>query len=307
MKEDSKVEVVNAEPIPLHVVILEDRVGQAQKILSVIVNSLDSVSRQTGITYSLDKDFVKSKSEVENIMNSDTKLPDLIVCDLDLKDKGAGMEVAKLISDKLYPTDVLLYTYAGIINPVGPLPENRYGATLTANIEQIEGKVTWLIWKTLLKLSDPEYTRGLILSRTTDTETLLDECLTSLFRINEEQVDYFKWKLLRDGDYNWKHKFDVLSSGLSNEMESMVKEKGINMEKVLRHLSGIFTFRNEIAHGLVEGDKGGGLFIKNKLSSNYPKDLDKSHKKRSEIKKQLSLCHSTEREISSILSCLKEN
>lgn len=307
MKENSKAEENIADAIPLHAVILEDREKQAQIILSVVKDSLKSVSKQTGIPYSLTQETVKSIEEVNYIMNRDDSLPDLVFCDLDLNVKGSGMEVAKRISNELYPTDVLLYSYAGVIDSSEVLPENRYGATLIANLDQIDGKISWLIWKTLLRLSDPEYTRGLILSRTADTETLLDECLFYLFRIHEEQADHFKWDLLRGGDYNWSHKFDVLSRGLSPKAGIKLKEKGINMETIRHHITGIFKFRNEIAHGIVKGDKGGGLFIKNKLSSGITKGTDKLHKKRSEIKKQLSLCHNTEREINSILLYLRED
>lgn len=308
MNANNKGEETNANSIPLHAMILEDRTRQGEKISSLIGESLESVSKQTGIRYSLSKvDLMDNPEEVYKILNQDDSLPDWVFCDLDLKVVGAGKEVAERISNELYPTDVLLYTYAGMISNPDPLPKNRYGATLMANKDQIEGKVVWLMWRTLVKLSDPEYTRGLLLSRAADTESLLDECLSYLFRIQESQTVSFKWGLLRGEGYNWRHKFDVLSSGLSSDAKNKLEEKGIKMVRVSGHLNGIFQFRNDIAHGIVKGDQGGGLFLKNRISSNNTADSDQFHKTRDQIKKQLCLCHNTERDISSILSILKED
>lgn len=243
---------------------------------------------QTGIGYSLKEiDLTGDPKQVYDIINNENGLPDWVLCDLDLNIEGAGKEVAKLISSELFPTDVLLYTYAGLINHPDLLPEKRYGATLMANRDEIDGRISWLMWKTLVKLSDPEYIRGLLLSRATDTESLLDEYLSYIFRIREEKAESFRWELLRGEGYNWNHKYKVLESELSKDIKSKLSEKEIKMDKIYGHLSGIFTFRNDIVHGILRADKEGGLYNRNRSSSLSHLDSSQDCKTRKDIKKQL--------------------
>lgn len=295
----------DSETIEVNVVFLEDNDSEAERMKKILEGSLASISRRNGVKLSLQSiQLMKTKADVLKVLEGEVKVPDWIFCDLNLKEKNAGLEVAKTISGRRYPTDLLLYTQAGTINSDIELLGNRYGNVWTANRDEIEGTIDKMVWRATTKLSDPEYLRGLVLSRATDTELLIDDCVSSLFRIDDELKDHFKWALLRSENYGPSSKFQAVTTYLNGLPEDKRKSIHVDTERVAKHLTGIIRIRNLVAHGIAISDGKGGLQITNRLAPENQKKGNQNNSfsnrfdlPRNDIKDHLHLCYKTDEEL----------
>ena len=311
MKAEKRTSAEEARGIQVRGIILDDSGTQGDLIRRELEGSLASVSSRTGINYNFPLPLVTANpEEVFEIIDTDKDIPDWIFCDLNLGKKGAGLAVANRIAKQLYPTDVLLYTYAGIVSEGIKLQDNRYGISLVANHDQITGRIEWLVWRTMVRLSDPEYVRGLLLSRATDVESKIDDCLASFFMISEGHIDYFKWGLLRGEGYNWLHKYGILSEGLKDMGTG--DSSGLDLAKLEKHLKDIFGLRNQVAHGIAQSDSSGGLSIKNRAADRTKgsdvkvNDVPKVVITRERVKQVLHLCYKVDDIFSNILDNLQK-
>ena len=249
---------------------------------------------------------MKKKEDVLNHIEAEKSVPDWVLCDLNLSEKGAGMEVAREILHRRYPTDILLYSNAQVLGDDSKIDKGRYGNIMTANRDQIGASIYRLVWRAAVKLPDPEYLRGLVLSRVTDTELLIDDCLATLFKISDELVDRFKWGLLRSDGYGPSFKYSVIERYLKDRLNDDFSTCPIKMDKkrehltIYNHLMGVIGTRNLVAHGLAESDEAGGLFIKNRLQ-----EQGNSLLTRDQIKRRLHLCYRTDEELKTLLEFIK--
>ena len=247
------------------------------------------------------------------VLEGDAKVPDWVFCDLNLGERDAGLEVAKIISERRYPTDLLLYTQAGILGREIESFGNRYGNVWTANRDEIEGTIDKMVWRATTKLSDPEYLRGLVLSRATDTELLIDDCVVSLFRIDDELKDHFRWGLLRNESYGPGAKYQALATYIQKLKEEERKTLSVDVDKVGKHITDIFKKRNLVAHGIAISDGKGGLQISNRLNPQNQKkgnrkndELFRDNMNRNQSKEYLHLCYQTEKELQVLLKYLTD-
>ncbi len=248
------------DAIHLRILLLDDKGSEGENVknlVRIIEGQFKSISGRMGMNVEAPSpEITTDPSRIYKIIEEEENLPDLIMCDLNLSKKGEGVKVARKITKQNYPTDVLLYSF-GAFKPKKIEIPSRYGVVLIANGSMIGGYIEWLAWRALVKLSDPEYMRGLILSRATDTEVIIDECLTNLFEIKDNLRSHFKMGLLRTEGNGPINKYEVLRS-------AMVKFKLIEKikpeeDKTLGKLRHINTKRNLVAHGRVESDGTGGV------------------------------------------------
>lgn len=328
--------------IPLRILILDDGrpdSGHLKTLEDYVKSTFGSVSARTGTKIDMQEpELTENPDSIYRIIENDENLPDLIFCDLNLKKNGSGEEVARRIAGQHYPTDVLLYSYGKSIDKDINII-SRYGVVLAANESKIEGYTESLVWRTIIKLSDPEYIRGLILSRATDTESHIDDCLVALFRIEPALKKNFKLGVLRIEGNGPGMKYRVFNSTLEDAiMEEIHKEdskaekspeaiekffKGMNKDipsiysdksfgDFLRHLEGILTDifkqRNQVAHGVATSDSKGGLIITNKLQfgnnakkGKNPASENEQYLSRDELKKFIYNCYKADQGLSWLL------
>ncbi|MCL4341230.1 MAG: hypothetical protein M1431_03940 [Candidatus Thermoplasmatota archaeon] len=296
----------DSEAIEVNVVVLEDNDTEAERMKGFLEGSLASIPIRNGVKLSLQQiQLMKTKADVLKVLEGDVKVPDWIFCDFNLREKNAGLEVANTISSRRYPTDILLYTQAGTINIDNELLWNRYGNVWTANRDEIEGTIDKMVWRATTKLSDPEYLRGLVLSRATDTEVLIDDCVGSLFRIDDKLKDFFKWALLRSENYGPGSKFHTVATYLNRLPEDEYKSIHVVPKQVEGHIKEIFRTRNLVAHGIAISDGKGGLQIRNRLTPENQKKGKQQNSPsyfpdclpRNKIKDHLHLCYKTDKEL----------
>lgn len=312
MTPTEKEKQKDGETIKVNAVILEDRDTEAERIRKFLEESLESISGRNEVKLSLQPIQIKrTKAEVLIVLENDAKVPDWVFCDLNLKDKNAGLDVAKIISDRRYPTDLLLYTQGGTLDNDIESFGNRYGNVWTANRDEIEGTIDKMVWRATTKLSDPEYLRGLVLSRATDTELLIDDCVASLFRIDDELKEHFRWGLLRNEGYGPGAKYESISTYINGLPEDDSKSLKVNVEKIGNHLKDIIGKRNLVAHGIAISDGKGGLHISNRLvPGNQKKGKSKDGKPyqfdmtRDQSKEYFYLCYQTDKELQELLEYL---
>lgn len=305
-KTPEKVEV------DIKVVLLEDVAAEAERIRGFIDSNIKSINiaNKLGLTYSITK--LEKKEDVFILMEESEQVPDWIFCDLNLKDDEAGEEVANAISRVRYPTDVLLYSQGGVLPKDLKITENRYGLTLTANRDEIDATIRILTWRAAFKMSDPEYLRGLILSRATDTELLIDECLVRFFRINEDLRTHFRYSLLKSEGNGPQNKYGVIRSFFASEYGRKLSKPTVDLDLIEAHLKRIFPLRNAVAHGLAVTDKRGGLYIinritpvKKKKSEDYPPPEYSSPISRADAMAYFHTCYKTDNELSGLIEYLE--
>ena len=303
--------------VNLSAVILEDNTTQASTTFTTLTQSIERISKLIKIrTLPLARTIKQTRAEVEELMLAENIVPDWILCDVDLKETGAGVEVAKTILKRGYPTEVLLYTQSLVFPIVEDIQSNRYCNVATANKDQIDGAIDILVWRSVTRLADPDYLRGIMLSRAADTEALIDECLVQLFgvdKIDTQLRDSFRWGLLRSEGYGQSVKFKVLNDFLKDRLQpesnAPVSFTINEFNTIRKNLECIFKTRNVVAHGIASSDEKGGLAILNRMRRG---DADgnsspgyKQNIKRDEIKQYLHLCYITEEGLRKLLTFLE--
>lgn len=308
--------------VPLYTLILEDREAEAKKVRGFFEAQIKSVNRRfQRIELTMEEPIVKSTYDEMLTELGKQSVPDFILCDLNLSEIGTGEKVVEEIVKRRYPTDLLLYTQGSV-----PLKEaypkiandHRYGNVFLAGRDVIEGTIESMALRAAVKLSDPEYLRGIILSKTTDVELSLDNCLSTMFKIEEQDIVFFKQGLLRSFDYAIINKFEIIKTFC--EKNAIVNENSRigDLEKILGRLRGINKTRNEVAHGNSSYDGAGGLKVVNRLQhqektkgkknpKNEPKNKEKeiSAISRDEIRKHFHDCYQAIQDIEGIDMLLK--
>lgn len=291
--------------IAVSVIFVEDNENQYANILGKLKESIERISKQNNVQLDLGNPERKTtEKDVEEIMAKSTNVPDWIFCDLNLGigQDSTGSKIAEMVSSRQFPTDILLYSQGGILKKKTIKSVSRYGNIMTANREQIDGSIDKMVWRAVTRLQDPEYMRGLMLSRATNTESILDDCVAELFRINKSLREHFKWELLRSGSYGVLVKYDVLEKYLSS------KQMEEELRKIEGHLRGITQDRNLIAHGIATYDGKGGLTIRNRQEHKNSNSVpgNSQNLTRDKIKHYLHLCYETEEELNTLREHLKK-
>jgi hypothetical protein len=125
--------------------------------------------------------------------------PDLVFLDNNIPDKpDSGKDALKVISERGYPLDSILYTElndaptADYINP--------YGRNWSTPYSDITAVVSQAMTKFYLSWSNPEYVRGLVLSRFADLDIAWNDLVISLLQVNDKRGGLIReFALTRDG------------------------------------------------------------------------------------------------------------
>jgi hypothetical protein len=192
-------------------------------------------------------------------------LADLIGIDytLDSDDNENGVKAVEKIKSLNYPTEVIVY---------GGIPEENYKGlkedlpgwygevNVCQNREQVMGALAAAFRKILVKWLDKEYIRGLIISRTTDVETNLDDFLIEFYQINDRLHDDFAKNVLQADLLGFGKKITLVINIVDNILENnpdwgtkLGKKWKRDFNKEIREL---VDLRNKAAHGKAEMHNG---------------------------------------------------
>jgi len=188
-------------------------------------------------------------------------LADLIAIDysLDPEDKENGVKAVEKIKSLNYPTEVIVY---------GGIPEGNYKGLeedlpgwygevkVCKDRDQVIRALDAAFRKILVKWLDKEYIRGLIISRTTDVETNLDEFLIEFYQINKPLQDDFATNVLQADLLGFGKKIALVQKILKNNPDWVAKLGNIWTSDFNREISELSNLRNEAAHGKAGMDNG---------------------------------------------------
>ena len=127
-----------------------------------------------------------------NYIKSMEELPDWVLVDVRLGEKEDGHMLVEKIRELGYPADVLLYTQADWAQQ-SPMEELRYGKLRVAGgMENIKAEISDMARDFLRKWREPEYLRGIVLSRAADMDVAMDDLIVKYFSVEGEKEAEFR-------------------------------------------------------------------------------------------------------------------
>jgi len=188
-------------------------------------------------------------------------LADLIAIDysLDPEDMENGAKAVEKIKSLNYPTEVIVY---------GGIPEGNYKGLeedlpgwygevkVCQDRDHVKMALDAAFRKILVKWLDKEYIRGLIISRTTDVETNLDEFLIEFYQINKSLHDDFATNVLQADLLGFGKKISLVKTILKNNPDLVAKLGNSWTSDFNGEIDRLLELRNHAAHGKAGMDNG---------------------------------------------------
>ena len=196
----------------------EDKAEELRKKMSDISGKIHEQYKQPegkgGRVYirGIDAQELFHEDKEENFMNQLTTLaqssgssgsasafPDILLLDNNLPGSpGSGEETLSEISRRRLPVDSILYSEVSDLEY--PDQSNPYGRTWSTSYKDIDDIIRQAITKFYLFWTNPEYIRGLMLSRFADLDIALNGLIVELIQVGEERKKYLtEFSLTRDG------------------------------------------------------------------------------------------------------------
>lgn len=273
--DDTRIttELKGTQRVLLDVCILDDDEGQQHEIHASVRNAMVSVSLQLGVDACLQtsKGFEDSDTFEKHLFPGNNPsehpsehLPTLVLCDVALKQRN-GIEIAKDIAKRSFPTDVVVYSKGAQSEEVRVT--NRYGRVFFAKDKStLDPKITACLWGIVSRWDDPEYMRGLMLSRIGDVEAELDLGLMFYFNRGKDaeaaQKRFKKEFLHASQTFTFEPKFRLMDSILKGLRGADTPICDVKDDKYLNDTwQKLGKRRNSLAHGGVEKSEDGGIKI----------------------------------------------
>jgi hypothetical protein len=153
-------------------------------------------------------------SEATNFVLKSNDLPYWLLVDSKLEGES-GKELVDLVGKLGYPADVLYYSRAKPVPPLEGIKPPRYGKVFSVHWDDIPDRISFMAQEFLLKWTDPEYIRGLVLSRAVDVEIAMDDCVLAFFKVANSREPTFRSKLLGTHGAQLFARFDVLVKAIA--------------------------------------------------------------------------------------------
>ncbi|MDG6953939.1 MAG: hypothetical protein JRN33_03005 [Nitrososphaerota archaeon] len=181
-------------------------------------------------------------------------LPDLLLVDENLAGGERGTSLVKQVVEMGYPAEMLLFSQTPQAPQAKGLPEIRYGTLEVAGQGSIDGRMDIMASRLLTKWNEPEYLRGLVLSRAVDVELAIDECITSYMAIMPEKVAEFNRSFLGSDGIETAKKFRLILSILDGMRKKGTKKMPATLQSLTKeNANRVFgEVRNNFAHNLLE-------------------------------------------------------
>jgi hypothetical protein len=179
--------------------ILDDGEASRGKLKEVVREAVGLACTQAGLAKAAIDPIVVNESaklaDASKFVTEADRLPYWLLVDSALEGES-GEELLQVVKRLGYPADVVYYSRAEgklTLKGVGPL---RYCKVSLARWDDLPAKVEQMAREFLLKWTDPDYVRGLVLSRAVDVEVAMDSCILAYFGIDKTQEPTFRKELL---------------------------------------------------------------------------------------------------------------
>ena len=226
-----------------------------------------------------------SKSEHEKRIKDKNSFPDLIILDNNLPDSiESGLQTLREISLKKYPIDCILYTNLSKAPENAKDIVNLYGRNwLTTYDDLIDSTLKYAITKFYISWSNPEYLRGMILSRFADLDLAWNELALQLLVSKQGDSETRKellriFALTRNGmgiTQKAKNSVDVYNE-IVDQKKSQInepKKPSKSVDDLKSCTIYLAKIRNDFAHNSIkkiyEGNK---IMFENKIEDEYTRE-----------------------------------
>jgi hypothetical protein len=217
------------------------KIDKAKEIVGAIAKALGKAP-----VYPSFKEFKDSKS-VTGMYSGNESRPDLVCCDYNLVNGEKGTEVIEGLRGKGYMSRMILYAVAIGDIEKARISESYRGVEVCKEDDELWERLTNVAYTLLLRIYDPDYIRGLVISNVSVIEKAIEEYLIAYYNI--KKPDSFRNFVLRSELMSLHWKIIILSSIVKNEQAFL-------SETELKKLSELKNNRNDMAHGdvKIEGD-----------------------------------------------------
>jgi hypothetical protein len=264
--------------IKIGYLILDDGPSSRQTLKGIVRQSVESACQLLGIDPEAVKpEAIKEAStltEAEQFVVGSDSLPYWLLVDNRLEGES-GQELVKLVEKLGYPADVLYYSRAGALPSLKRVGPPRYGKVISALWDDLPARISVMAQEFLFKWTDPEYIRGLVLSRAVDVEIAMDDCILAFFKVDDTKEPTFRGKLLGTHGAELFARFDVIEKAVL-EVRKPASKGGPaeGYEKITKETAGsVFRdTRDVFAHNLLRKNPNQpfGLQITHKSGGDIP-------------------------------------
>ncbi len=247
MNSDQKSEGTSSD-LTIEYAVMEDSPDILEDINTDIMKVAESVHRQfkqldnkgrikvTGILpYKLFDSKVEGefKKKLIDLAQSDN-IPDIVVLDNNLPgNPESGKEVLEEISRRRYPLDSVLYTN------LPDLPDfehsNPYGRIWTTSRDDLKPTLLAATTKFYLFWTNPEYIRGLALSRFADLDNAWNELVVTVIHLEDEPKE----------GLNGRTKDDMRELGKQILREFTLTRNGLDLTRKAKNMTNVFKILEE--------------------------------------------------------------
>jgi hypothetical protein len=243
--------------VNLDYLLLDNSKDSRDRMNARISVAIDSVGKRMGLkpgqaTATCLKEAVEV-AEASTFVKDSGMLPDMLVIDQNLTNGQQGASFVKQVVEMGYPAEILLFSQAAQAPQKGGLPQVRYGNLEVAGQGEIDGKIDFMISRLLTKWGDPEYLRGLVLSRAVDVELAMDDCVVSHMKIVKVRTEEFRSRFLgSDGLDAFRKAKLVVSAVPKKKGQTTPNYPSLNEANMTLVFQDI---RNKFAHNIVVPDE----------------------------------------------------
>jgi len=202
---------------------------------------------------------------------SASAFPDILLLDNNLPGSpGSGKETLSEISKGRLPVDSILYSEVSDLED--PDQSNPYGRTWSTSYKDIDDIIRQAITKFYLSWTNPEYIRGLMLSRFADLDIALNGLIVELIHVGEEHKKYLtEFSLTRDGlGVTSKAKNAASVAKLLVEDGKLAEEEEKEIRRFKKNIINYAGERDDFAHNPILNLYGEGIEITAKSQENGP-------------------------------------
>ena len=259
--------------INLDYLLLDNSKDSRDRMNSRISASVDSVSTRMGLesgqaTATCVKEAVDAADASAFIKESGI-LPDMLVIDQNLTGGEQGASFVRQVVEVGYPAEILLFSQAARAPQRRGMPQVRYGTLEVAGQGEIEGKIDFMVTRLLTKWGDPEYLRGLVLSRAVDVELAMDGCVITHMKIAKDKTDEFRSEFLGSDGLDAFKKAKLVVSTLEGVAKSRRAGAGPSFPTLNgKNLEFVFQdVRNKFAHNEILPDENSRFIVVLKMKT----------------------------------------
>ena len=199
--------------IGLGYLLLDDDETLGKSVMKTIGKEIELACKSLGLddilTVSISAEVKRDLESATRFVTSADSLPDWVFVDQRL-DRENGRLLVESLSAMGYPADVLFYTAATEVPRLNRDIALRYGKVRSASSQTLSPLVNQMAKEFLIKWGDPEYVRGLVLSRAVDVDIAMDECIVKYFKIADGNKGHFAHYILGANGVRLGVKLDLL-------------------------------------------------------------------------------------------------